>query len=160
VLDQLGGSVSESGNGGDNWYDDEYDDDTDYVTRDDGNTDLYDVAVGMCIDEEELFGEDYFVSVDVVDCAQPHYAELYSVFDVAVGELEYPGDDEVWELADAGCVEDFGVYVGVSWEKSDFDYYYFYPSQENWDVGDHEVMCLAVDINFEPYTGSVRNGEI
>jgi hypothetical protein len=156
VIDELGGDSQSREDDPDRGADE----DSSYVTHDNGNTDFYDLAVGMCIDEEGLFGADYYASVDVVDCGQPHYAELYSLFDIADPDAGYPGEDEVSTLADEGCGEDFVAYVGTTWERSEYDYYSFYPGLDNWEDGDHEVMCLVIDYDLEPLSGSVRNGEI
>jgi hypothetical protein len=148
VIDQFGGD-SRSGDGG---YGE------DLVTHDDGDTDIYSLVRGECIDEPEFLGADLYASVDVVDCEQPHIAEFYSHFDVP-GD-EYPGDEEVWDSAEIGCSAEFGVYVGTSWEESRYDYMYFGPDETNWAVGDHEVMCFIVDYEQEFTSGSARNGAI
>jgi len=148
VIDQFGGDDSRSGDG----YGD------DLVTHDDGNTDIYSIARGDCIDDPEFLGQDLYASVNVVDCEQPHIAEFYSHFDVP-GD-EYPGDEGVWDSAEIGCSAEFGVYVGTSWEESQYDYMYLGPDESNWAVGDHEVLCFVVDYERVTTRGSARNGAI
>jgi len=148
VIDQFGGGDSRSDGG----YGD------DLVTHDDGNTDIYDVVVGQCVDDPDFLGEDLYASVTVVDCAQPHIAELFALFDLP-GD-EFPGDDAVWEAAETGCTAEFGPYVGTSYEESALDYTYFWPDESNWNLGDHEVMCFVVDYEQEFTSGSARNGAI
>jgi hypothetical protein len=125
-----------------------------------GDTDVYDLSVGDCINDpvEPLPDEVVEVdSVDTVDCAEPHEAEVYALTDLpGDAAASFPGDDAVAQQADEICIGGFQDYVGAPYESSSLDYSYYVPTAQSWSRGDREVACLAVDYEGELLTGSVR----
>lgn len=116
--------------------------DTDF----EGDTDVYDLAVGDCIDDPLSLGSDELVeiqTVDMIPCDEPHDAEVYALEDLPQGDDEpFPGDDEVAMQSDAICFELFESYVGAPYEDSALDYSYYLPIEESWNSGDRGVACL------------------
>jgi hypothetical protein len=92
-----------------------------------------------------------------VECAEPHHAEVYAVFDVASGSAQYPGDSDVSAAAVEGCVEEFAPFVGVAFDESEFDVLYIHPTEESWvELDDREVICMVTSIDGSQLTGSMR----
>lgn len=117
---------------------------------------VLDLERGDCIDLR-LDGEsDRIDQVDVVDCAEPHTAEV-----VAVGSLDEDGstprppDEELFAIVDARCaaalqdrpdvLEEFGILPVAADEAS-------------WDAFDGRYVCLAIAYLGEPTTGSLVEG--
>ena len=90
----------------------------------------------------------------LVPCAEPHAQEVYAQFELTGGD-EYPGDDEVDELANAGCTERFDEFVGQAYADSPLDFYYYTPIEESWLGGDRLVQCRIFDPQGD-VTGSLR----
>jgi hypothetical protein len=106
-----------------------------------GGDDPFDLVVGDCITETVGYEVD---SVEIVDCREPHYSEVYQSFIIDDGP--YPGDDEVSMLADDWCYEDFYDFVGVDYTESVLGYETLFPSEDTWNnMNDREVLCLIFD---------------
>jgi hypothetical protein len=120
------------------------------------NVEVGRLTVGQCFDGAPMSGTEpeLAIAVRVIDCAQPHEAELYAVLERPAGA--YPGDAALTEWADLGCYERFEPYVGVAAEASSLQYAFFYPSSESWLQGDRTVQCMVVGPAGEKLTGSVR----
>ncbi|TBN56240.1 hypothetical protein EYE40_01865 [Glaciihabitans arcticus] len=129
----------------------EYDPESAY---DEGNTDLNDIEVGECVDDEAIFGDADVASLDVVDCDEPHIAELYALWNLP--DEAYPGYYAVNELIEEGCEERFENFVGAPSVDTDLAYYYFYPTEDYWEY-DRGAMCFAIDYDQKSIVGSVRD---
>lgn len=104
--------------------------------------------IGDCLDTTALGG---LQEIPTVPCDDPHDAQVFHTFDLPGGD--YPGDEEVIEAADAGCVAAFEAYIGEAADESALDIWYLTPPEQGWvSAGDREVICLAVAD--EPATGS------
>lgn len=101
--------------------------------------------VGDCINDPALSPDDALEGTEVVDCAASHDMEVYHVFSLPDGA--YPGDDQVTIAAEGGCIEAFEDFIGVSYEKSEFDIYLYYPIQATWTFADDRGVTCAV---FDP----------
>lgn len=95
------------------------------------------VRVGDCLYTEPDDNTDTFT---IIDCNQRHYAEDYAHFDLPEGA--YPGDDAVYEAADAGCKSRFEDFVGLPYYDSDLLYTYYPPNSQSWADGDRQVWCF------------------
>lgn len=124
-----------------------------------GDTDIYDLSIGDCLNDPVEAMPDEVVEVDSVesvDCAEPHEAEVYALADLpGDAAADFPGDDAVAQQADEICFGRFEDYVGAPYEESSLDYSYYLPTAQSWSGGDREVACLAVDYDGELLTGSV-----
>ena len=118
-----------------------------------GSVDAFDLRVGDCFDDSDSFGEE-ISSLPGVPCADPHDNETYAVFDVDLPE--YPGDEEMGEIATRQCLEHFPSFVGKSYEDSSLDIFPLYPSSQSWKQNDREVICALYDMNYEKLVGSVE----
>ena len=99
------------------------------------------------------------LSVQRVDCAEPHAAEVVGRFSIE-GELGsqvlYPGDEAVTVAAQEGCLERFAAYVGTEYAVSELDLQYYYPLRRSWMEGDRIVACSALEPDGERLEGTVR----
>lgn len=107
------------------------------------------IKPGDCVQE---VSDDYHETL--VPCAEPHAEEVYAQFELTGGD-EYPGDDEVEELANAGCEERFDDFVGQAYADSPLDFYYYTPIEESWLGGDRLVQCRIFDPEGD-VSGSLR----
>jgi serine protease Do len=118
-----------------------------------GSVDFFDLLNGDCFNPGAGgFGEvAYGVTVESVDCAVPHEAEVFA-WTVIPGE-EFPGDGAVADGADAFCGSEFSGYVGSEVVESSLNYWYFYPNQAGW-VEYPFYMCAVRDPNGAPLVDS------
>lgn len=109
---------------------------------------------GECFNASEASFADttYGIDVEVVSCDEPHEAEIYG--NNFLTESEFPGVDEVAQLADDYCSAEFETYVGRDYASSSLDYWVYYPIETGWDTGITWTMCALVDFNGEPLVGS------
>lgn len=105
--------------------------------------DVFSLAVGDCFDDPGS-GEGQVSSVPLVDCAEPHDNEVFAVFDLPDGP--FPGNAEVQEAADLGCVERFASFVGTDYAVSELFLSSLSPTQASWDGrDDREVICFLYE---------------
>ncbi len=110
------------------------------------------LKVGDCLAAEES-GE--VQSVPVVPCSEPHDSELFHSFDVTADE--YPGLDQMGELAQSGCIEAFDDFIGFPYADSVWDVTSIYPTEDTWnELDDREVLCGVYPLSDEDTTGSAR----
>jgi hypothetical protein len=99
------------------------------------------IEVGDCFNETT--GE-VVTDIPTVPCTDAHDYETYAEFDIDLAT--FPGDDEVFRLADEGCLAPFADYVGLDFESSTLDYTYYVPTAAGWtNDGDRSVSCALFD---------------
>jgi hypothetical protein len=113
-------------------------DETGRVT-DGGRASVFDLQVGDCLPGPGDTGRKQ--SVDLVECDQPHRAEVYALFDL---EGEYTTEEEVTHLAESGCFDRFKDYIGVAPGKSSLTIYYIRPLNAATFHQDPGVSCIAL----------------
>lgn len=118
------------------------------------------VAVGDCV--TPLGGDLLVSSVEVVECDEPHQAEVYAQFDLVDGELPddpttpgYPGGAELTWYAQDECQDRFADAVGESYWDSPYDLKVITPSFSTWDLGDRAITCLVVGADGTELSGPV-----
>lgn len=118
-----------------------------------GNTDVFTLAEGDCIDDESTDeGATEVSDVPTVPCDDPHTWEVFA--NVTMTGDEYPGDVEVTDYADENCLAEFEGFVGVAYDDSAHEYNYYTPTSDGWDMGDRTINCLVGGV--EQTTGSLR----
>lgn len=139
-------------------------------TRDDsgqvveaGELEPFDLRIGDCFNNagtEGAGGEEEGVdTVMVVPCSELHDYEVYHTFDLADGE--YPGVDAIEGAWTGGCLAEFELFVGTSFDQSIFEISAIYPTEATWnEVGDREVICSVTALNGDLREGSARNSRI
>ncbi len=116
-----------------------------------GEVNYWELEVGMCLDDANL--PETFTSIPLIDCAEPHDSEVYEIETLADGP--YPGDDEIFRLAEEICFDAFEPYVGISYDRSLYYFAYYWPEKNNWGAGDRDIVCVLFDENGQT-EGSVR----
>lgn len=103
------------------------------------------LSVGDCFNYSELGSE--VSSVPSIDCAEPHEAEVFAVFDISLPAFD---DQAVTDAADQGCYDAFAGYIGIDYVDSQYYYYALTPLADGWANGDRGVICFVV-----PESGTV-----
>ncbi len=124
------------------------------LTSSDGGTAIVDLEVGDCFDlPEDESDADEFTSVDVVDCAMPHLAEVVSDGVLNTDDEPYPDDDdELFGRVEAACRE-----AGVV-ESDAFGLLPIAPSPELWASFEGRFLCVAIPFGGGAVTGSIVAG--
>lgn len=103
-----------------------------------GDVSFSQLQVGDCIGEPPSTSRRR--TIEVVPCAEQHYAEVYDTFALPAGD--YPGDDTADRLAGGGCVARYDdLDLGMRSADS-FDVVYYGPNRDAWDEADRSVQCL------------------
>ncbi len=79
-----------------------------------GTTTAAELKVGDCFDvapTQDANGDNTTMNV-LTDCAKPHDAEVFLVFDVPVGQNGFPGYEAIGSLQQTRCDAAFTAYVG------------------------------------------------
>jgi len=126
--------------------------DTGQITQG-GNMAVADLRVGDCFDLGDPDASE-FDNVKAVPCAEPHTYEMFYVEDVP--GADYPGDDALIAWADEHCLPEFASFVGIEYEVSRLDIFWFSPSTDSWSAGDHSVQCALYDLDNEQVSGTLR----
>ncbi len=117
------------------------DDDTGEVTED-ANIDIFSLKVGDCMPATDASGA--VQDTDVVTCDTPHADEVYYEFELPDGD--FPGDTAIETAAGENCVPAFTDFVGLSYDESTLDFWYYSPTQESWEsANDRLVQCIITD---------------
>ncbi len=123
-----------------------------------GNVDIFQIQVGDCFDDDSTHYTDETVElsgVGGIPCSQPHDNEVYAQTEMSVAN--YPGEAGIAKIAENYCFEQFGTYVGKSYDASILEITYIYPTLQSWSqLDDREISCAVFDMNLEKLVGSVR----
>jgi DNA-binding SARP family transcriptional activator len=92
-------------------------------------------------------------TVLLVPCEGPHEQEVYHLFELAAGP--YPGDEQVQGLALEQCSSQFQNYVGVPPDESELDFFYVFPMQYTWELGNRRGGCSLLHPAGLDLTGSM-----
>lgn len=114
-----------------------------------GKVDVTDLAAGDCVVEN--LAEKEFLRVEVAPCAKAHFFETYATYELEDGD--FPGEEQLDQLAGQGCYDRFADFVGVSYDDSELEMSYLMPAEETWS-SDRGVACL-ITANGES-TGSLK----
>lgn len=106
------------------------------------STDVFALGVGDCVtDESEMTGE--VTEVPIIDCAQPHSAEVYHSYMITDSEL--PDQAGIETIVQEQCLPAFQSFVGLGYYDSVLEVNYLSPTSDSWDAGDRELLCLVYD---------------
>ena len=118
---------------------------------------VFDLRPGDCFDDVTEGGEfaQETQTLPMVDCDDPHDNEAYAVYDMDDGP--FPSQVAIDDEAIARCVPLFEDYVGSPYETSRLDIWWIFPTEESWNEGDQEVVCVLYDLDLNKLTGSMSN---
>lgn len=87
------------------------------------------------------------------DCSTPHLYEVFykTFFDEGDSSLD------IALAADDVCAEQFEGYVGNSKADSSLNIFFFSPSEDSWQRGDRELICLLSTIDGSVLEQSVKD---
>lgn len=128
-----------------------------------GDLDVFSVKKGDCLDNEALDAIGTTQSSEVTEvkalpCKDPHAYEAYHLFDLE-GDA-FPGVPEVQRLAQEGCIDVFGTFIGLPYEKSVLEFVYLYPQASTWTTADdREVVCLVAEPGGKLTSGSLEGAK-
>ena len=112
----------------------------------------YGLAIGECIDDDQVgyysAGEDYTTT----SCDTPHDNEVYYVHEFLPGP--FPGEDAVSDELEEVCGGEFEGYVGRDYASSSLVIYRLWPGPDLWESGGRYGECLLFHAEQEPLTGS------
>lgn len=106
------------------------------------------LKAGDCMAVDFTTGDGY---TEIIDCALPHYSEVFHVFDI-------PGDEFPATMAadaEAGCVAAFTDFIGLTTDESDLSLHWLEPTQATWAEGDRAVVCQVSEPYTDPNVGSL-----
>ena len=114
-----------------------------------GTVTATDVKVGDCL--KEIPGSTRVLTVDTVECTQPHAGEVFAV--LLMPEGKFPGQPAIEEYQNK-CEPELASYAPHAITDDSVQLYVLYPTAETWEQGDRAVTCVAtLD---PPRTGSLK----
>ena len=90
-----------------------------------------------------------------VSCDGPREAEVSFASSLLEGGA-FPGDDFLASEAAERCRVAFEQYVGLPPEESIYDVDWLAPTEELWDGGARQTICLVITEDGSPLTGTVK----
>lgn len=114
-------------------------------------------AVGVnpmdCLDGTEPADAD----VATVPCEDAHELEVFVRRPIFEEEDATYSSDDLEILGDAMCVAGFESYVDKPYFDSDLEYRTFVPSEEAWDEGQRDVVCVLFDLDGTTLEGTSKD---
>jgi hypothetical protein len=117
-----------------------------------GSGNVFSLEVGDCF--EDIGTATEVTNVTKVDCAEPHFYEVYTIIELDDGD--FPGDAAVEESAIQECFLGYEAYVGEAYGDSDLDFNWLVPTSGSWGGGDREITCLIYDFTGDQLIGSIK----
>jgi hypothetical protein len=101
-----------------------------------------DLVAGDCF---KVPDGDTITDVQRSPCNEGHSGEVFLVADYPSQDT-YPAEEAFGAWVQANCGgQAFTDYVGKPYDDAeDIDYSYFFPTEEGWGKGDHEMTCILV----------------
>jgi hypothetical protein len=119
-----------------------------------GDLVVADLRVGDCFDLKDA-DEETIDDVTARPCGEAHEFEL--MYRGGVSSDGYPSEAAFQAWLQDNCLPAFAEYVGVSFPESTLDIFWFQPTEDGWDAGDHSVQCAIYDPADAQLTSAVRN---
>lgn len=121
------------------------------VTEAAEDADVFEVRVGDCLGDFDDSGQ--VTEVSLTPCEDEHGQQAYAATELPDGD--FPGEDAFRAEAGEVCVTEFETFVGLPYAESELDYTWLQPTEESWEQGDRELVCLVYD-PAGPVTGSLE----
>ena len=112
-----------------------------------GKEDVFSIRVGDCFDNPSEETAEEVESVKMPKCTEPHDNEAFFIYDVS--DSDFPAYDQDAVIADAEekCRPEYEQFVGVPEAETSIYFSYYFPSDESWEQGDREILCMVFDEN-------------
>ncbi|MFK4761579.1 DUF2510 domain-containing protein [Microbacterium sp. ZW T5_45] len=114
-------------------------------------TPTLDLAVGDCMPYLESDEAPY--EVPVVPCDQQHAEEVYYL--VPFSGDAYPGEEQITAQSEEACIAQFQTFVGIPYEDSTLEYYFYYPTEDSW-TNDNDRVSTCVVYSSTDVTGTLQ----
>jgi len=118
-----------------------------------GSLPVQDLRIGDCFDPKDIDAEEAD-EVDARRCDESHQFELMAIG--AMPDGGYPTDEEFETFVGGLCLPAFDEYVGMVYEESRLDVFWYFPLEEGWADGDHLIQCAVYDPLNSELTGSLK----
>ncbi len=118
-----------------------------------GLASTFGLLAGDCIASPSLVDD---VAVELVDCAEPHWFEVYASNPMIEGP--YPGDAVVLDVADATCRTTFADFVGIERDDSALAVERLFPTEQTWTAWNDRLISCVLSAD-EQITGSLRDAQ-
>jgi hypothetical protein len=105
------------------------------------DADVFSIRVGDCLNDATATGT--VTTAPIVPCAQPHDSEVFT--GIVMKGSTFPGKDAVTTQAQEDCADAFPDFVGISYDDSDLNVSFYYPTADSWANGDREILCTVSD---------------
>jgi len=127
-------------------------DDSGQITKG-GTLAINELRVGDCFDPKDLDVEEAN-EVDVRRCDENHQFEM--MFTGPMQDGGYPTEAQFEDFVGASCLPAFDEYVGVAYEASRLEVYWYFPVEGAWGDGDRLIQCAVYDPLDSQIVGSLR----
>lgn len=116
------------------------------------STSAFNMRVGQCV---QLPDDSQVSRLETSECTEAHDGEVFHIAKLTDATL--PSEDEMKEKAKDNCTGAFEPYVGKSYEESDLEVTWLYPTTQTWATGDREIICIATSMNEDRLMDSVKD---
>ena len=130
-----------------------------FVATGSSSTAVADLEVGDCFDlptPDPAAGDqgvEVVNSLDLIDCDEPHQAEVVLVGELNPnGDLEYPVDEVLFELVDERCLAVAGLV------EPDFGLLPIAPIEAAWEQLGGRFQCVALSVGGTDTVGTLSTG--
>jgi hypothetical protein len=123
-----------------------------------GDLDASELRVGDCFDLKDPDAEEVY-KVTAKPCAEAHEFEVFYTGEMPDGDFPTDPDATFEAFVADECLPAFRAYVGLPYEDSVLELFYFFPSKDAWGGGDHSVQCAAYDPDDPELTVSVEGAD-
>jgi hypothetical protein len=127
-------------------------DDSGVITKG-GSLAISELKVGDCFNQQDPDAEEAN-EVDAKPCDDGHEFEL--IFVGAMPDGAYPIQTDFENYVGGACLPAFDEYVGMAYEQSRLEVYWYFPVEAGWDQGDHTIQCAIYDPDDSEIVGSLR----
>ena len=93
--------------------------------------------------------------VEVVDCSAPHLYEVYNNYQIT--QSTFPDTSTMESEQRTACYDTFETYVGISYDRSQYDATTLTPTEASWAQGDHTITCVLRTKDGSEVTGSLKD---
>ena len=114
-------------------------------------TAIVDLMVGDCFDLPDDVDSE-IQTVTLIDCSDPHLAEVVTAGEMNPGDEPYPSDDELFGRVEQACR------VAEVVDSDAFGLLPIAPTAELWESFDGRFLCIAIPFGGELVTGSIVAG--
>jgi len=118
-----------------------------------GSLQISSLQVGDCFNPKDIHATQA-EEVDAKRCDETHQFEMMAIAAMPAGR--YPTEADFESFVQATCVPAFADYVGIAYDASKLDVYWYFPLQDGWDAGDRTIQCAVYDPLDSSLVGSLR----